>query len=101
MRLALRELLANGGANRRRHHLSDVITQPGDLSDSARANVKELLVRHKVDGLEFRRHFAVHEGHIEFGLEVAYRADAADDRDRPALARELHRHFVVALHLYG
>ena len=44
---------------------------------------------HQVDGLDVRRLPAVELVHLELVLEVGDRAQALDDRLRPALAREV------------
>ena len=59
--------------------MRDVAAEFCDLFDEGGAGVAELLVWHDEQGFHLRFQMAVHQGHVEFELEVGQRAQAADD----------------------
>src|SRR5450755_3238319 len=67
----------------------DLTAEGRELLDTARPEETVLGGRHQVYGLDIRRLPAVELVHLQLVLEVRDRAQALDDRHRPALAREL------------
>src|SRR2546428_12888836 len=74
-----RELLRQALLNDRWDQPGDRRAVAGDLLDKPRGDVGVLLVGHEEPRLDGARQLAVHEGHLEFVLEVRDGADAAHD----------------------
>src|SRR6185503_16476936 len=64
--------------HRRMHERADVAAVARNLADQARADVRGVERRHHEDGLEPGREMPVHERHLVLVLEVAHRAQPAD-----------------------
>src|SRR6187397_2889724 len=79
----LRILPAEPARDRCRHHRADVTAELGDLLDQARAQVGMLECGHEEDSIDFGRQLAIGVRHLQFRLEVAHRAQAADDETGP------------------
>ena len=73
------------------HHRRHVATEAGDLLDQARADVAVGDRGHEEDRVDVRREDPVVVGQLHLGLEVADRAQAADDGRRAALAGRSRR----------
>ena len=92
---AARRRVARGA----RDHRRDVAAEGRDLLDQARADIAVLDRGHEEDRVDVRRQDAVVVGELHLGLEVADRAQAADDRAGAAGAAEVDGQAVERLDL--
>jgi hypothetical protein len=69
------------------HQGGHVSAVPGHLAHQARADVGKPLRRHEKDGFQRAVELAVHQRHLELVLEVAHRAEAANQERRADPAR--------------
>src|ERR1051325_11488585 len=76
--LGLTELLLQRHRYVGRDEVGDIIAQGCDFSDARAADEEVLELGKQVDRLDFGRHLAVHQRHVELVVEVSVTAHAAD-----------------------
>ena len=83
----------------RRGHLVDVAAEVADLLDQRRRDEDVGEGGHQEHRVHRGVEAAVHQGHLEFGLEVADHAQPAHDRDRPGRRGKVDGESVKGGHL--
>lgn len=73
------EFFAQRHGDRGGNERGDIAAEACDLLYQAGGNIAVVLARHEEHRLESRGEAAIHEGHLEFELEVAHGAQSADD----------------------
>lgn len=88
------EFIGEGIRDDERDEMGDVTAETRDLFYQARRDVAVFLFGHEEKSLQPRFEAAIHERHLELKLEVAHRAEPADDCARLGISRELHKQAV-------
>jgi hypothetical protein len=91
LRLGVAELSPQRAGDTRWHELIHFATQHRNLFNQTRTEVRELFNWSQEDSLQSGFQFPVHQGHLEFELEVTDGAQAANDRVGFVVQREFDK----------